>query len=602
MSNTSKSSQASSKSVRDRGGWRVVRVPRQVIDSVLLVAGLVIIGFASDQFTLSLLTTYVALAFMAVGLDLIWGYTGILSFGQAAFLGVGAYGMALAAARWDFVSTPIAVCVGILLAAGLALFLGWFVFYSKVGVFFIAVITLAVGVALEQAVNQFSTFTGGLNGILIEATFPWPQTKTYFLVVLLFAVMLGIMVRLVRSDFGQVLVAIRDNEERARFLGFATPWVKTIVFVLAAGLSAMGGVLYVLQSGLVSPTLIGFALSTQVVIWTAIGGRGTLVGPAVGTIAINYGQQELSGLFLASWQLALGAILVLVVAFAPEGLYAQFVTLTQRGSGDRDLGRRILSSKGRVVHDGSPDDLVLSLHAVSQNFGSFRALTNVSFVMARGELIGLIGPNGAGKSTLVDVVAGRREPSSGDVMLLGDEATGHRPEQIARSGLVRTFQAGTVFNSVSVFDNLFLAARKGRLNFRDSLRRRTTLELPTHIVDLLAKSGLDRSLDIKAGELAHGDRKWLEMCMVLAQEPSVVLLDEPTAGLTQPERREIGEALRMLASKHGLSLLLIEHDLEFVRQIADRIIVLDQGSIALDGDTADVIASPLVQEIYLGTP
>lgn len=601
MSSASEVSPAPSRRERRWGGWRL-GVPRQVIDSVLLVSGLVVVGFTADQFTLSLLTTYVALAFMAVGLDLIWGYTGILSFGQAAFLGLGAYGMALTASEWQSASTPIAVCAGILVAAAVALVLGWFVFYSKVGVFFIAVITLAVGVALEQAVNQFSTFTGGLNGILIEARFPWPQTETYFLVVLLFAVTLGFMIRLVRSDFGQVLVAIRDNEERARFLGYATPWVKTTVFVLAAGLSAVGGVLYVLQSGLVSPTLIGFALSTQVVIWTAIGGRGTLVGPAIGTLAINYGQQELSGLFLASWQLALGAILVLVVAFAPEGLYARFVALTQRGDGDRVRGRRIMPSKGQVVHGGSPGALVLSLHGVSQDFGSFRALTDVSFSMARGELIGLIGPNGAGKSTLVDVVTGRRAPSSGEITLLGDEATGRRPERIARSGLARTFQAGTVFNSVSVFGNLFLASRKGRLHIRDISRRRRALELPTHIVDLLAKSGLDRSLDIKAGELAHGDRKWLEMCMVLTQDPTVVLLDEPTAGLTQPERREIGEALRLLASEHKLSLLVIEHDLEFVRQIADRMIVLDQGSIALDGDTADVIVSPLVREIYLGTP
>lgn len=589
--------------IRESRTWRpnrLLRVPL-LVDSAVLIIGLIVVGFISDEFTLGLLTAYVALALMAIGLDLIWGYAGILSFGQAGFFGLGAYGLGLTATHWASAGTAVGICMGLVAALALALLLGWFVFYSQVGVFFIAVITLAVSVVLEQSVNQFSTFTGGLNGINLDAAFPWTPQTSYFFVVLVLAVVLGLAIRLVRSDVGQLLLAIRDDEERARFLGFATPGVKTLLFAFSGVLCAAGGLLYVLQTGLISPTLIGFTLSTQAVIWTAIGGRGTLVGPALGAIAINYGQEELSGLFLASWQLALGVLLVLVVAFAPEGLYARFVALTRRGQRPEASDRRLeLAHQPSRAPGATDSEPVLSLSGVSRNFGSYAALSEVTFDMAPGELIGLIGPNGAGKSTLVDVVTGRREPSAGRVVFLGKDSGGRPPEVLAAAGLARTFQAGIVFNSVTVFDNLFLAARRGRLHARDCLRRSRAIALPAHLLKLLGDSGLDRRLDELAGELAHGDRKWLELCMVLAQDPSVVLLDEPTAGLTQPERTRIGDALRETATRQGLSLLLIEHDLEFVRQITDRIIVLDQGRLALDGETQDVAESRLLRKIYVG--
>lgn len=574
-----------------------------IFDSIVLVVGLVIVGFVTDEFTLNLLTAYVALAMMAIGLDLIWGYTGILSFGQAAFFGIGAYGLGLMTTKAHGAGLIAAIVVAIAAAVVLAVALGWFVFYSRVGLFFIAVITLAVSVVLEQSVNQFSTFTGGLNGINLETVFPWAPRDTYLFLVALLALMLALSIRLVRSDYGQVLLAIRDNEERARFLGFATPWIKTLIFTVAAAFTALGGLLYVIQTGLVSPTLIGFTLSTQAVIWTAIGGRGTLVGPALGALAINYGQQELSGLFLASWQLALGLLLVLVVAFAPDGLYARFVALTRRRDSNARRDRRLvaITNPRQPIEDDRAQADVLSLREVSQQFGTFQALADVSFELKRGELVGLIGPNGAGKSTLVDVITARRSPSGGAISLLGRETSGSRPEMLASSGLARTFQAGTVFDSITVFDNLFLAARRGRLRVRDCFRRSRSVALPAYVLDLVSESGLSEKVDDLAGELAHGDRKWLELCMVLAQQPSIVLLDEPTAGLTQTERTNIGAALRSTVLSQRLSVLLIEHDLEFVRQIADRIIVLEQGRVALDGSTDEVAESSLVREIYVGT-
>jgi branched-chain amino acid transport system permease protein len=570
------------------------------------------LSLLTDDYTVGLLTSYVALAFMATSLDLIWGYTGILSFGQAAFFGLGAYGFALALSKGDFeLTSPIPYLLALAAAGVLALALGWFVFYSKADAFFIAVITLGVGVVLEQGVNQFSSFTGGFNGVIVEALPPVGPKAWYLTVVLIFGASLAILVCILRSDVGRVLVAIRDNEERARFLGFSTPAVKTGMFVLTALLCAVGGLLYALQTGLVSPTLLGFALATQVIIWTAIGGRATLVGPALGVLVINYGQQELSGVLLTTWQLALGIVLVAVVVIAPQGLYA-VLTQFRAGSGGGQLGFASNSTGEASQANASPprsrppdeqpprsEVEALRLTGVTCRFGTFTALEDVDVTVRAGELVGLIGPNGAGKSTLIDVVSGRTR-ATGSVDIYGSTMHTRRPERRTRRGLSRTFQAGTVFDSLNVFENLLLATMGGHLRPVRYIRRSRTLLLSPQLCDLLKLSGLDARLQETAGELSHGDRKWLELCMVLARRPTVMLLDEPTAGLTGPERVKIGDVLRDLAASGELAVVLVEHDLDFIRQVVRRVVVLQQGRLVLDGPTQEVADSPLIREIYVG--
>jgi branched-chain amino acid transport system permease protein len=557
------------------------------------------LAFVFDDYRLGLVTGYMALALMALSLDLSWGYAGILSFGQAAVFGLGAYGLGLTLEHWAGAGTAVAVVIGLVLGPILAGLLGWFVFYSRVGLFFIAVITLAVSAILEQLVNEFSTFTGGFNGVILSVGFPFGYRDTYLLVLGLFAVVLALLAVLVRSDFGRTLRAIRDNEERARFLGFPTPWLKLVTFCVAGGVAGAGGILYALQTQLVSPSLVGFLLSTQAVIWTAIGGRGTLVGPAIGAIGINLGQQELSGISLDYWQLALGALLVLVVVFAPDGLYA----LLLRGLRPLEPPPRgtLLAGPDRDGGAGATGDgSALATSGLSKRFGSLKALSDIDMEVGTGEVVCLIGPNGAGKSTLVDVITGRTPNSAGRVQTAGHGLDGARPEQIVARGVARTFQAGTVFESLSVFDNLALAARGGRLRVRDAFLRTQRLSLPRHVMELLESSGLAGALTVRAGGLSHGEKKWLELCMVLAQEPRLVLLDEPTAGLVEAERRSIGGVLRGLVERRRVSFVLIEHDLEFVREVADRVLVLDLGRLVAQGGVEEVAGSPVVREIYLG--
>jgi len=569
-------------------------------NEVILLAVLGALSFVLSDYYLDLMTGFLALSLMAISLDLIWGYAGVLSFGQAAFFGLGGYGIALVETHWDAALAPwVGVALAIFVPAAFAFLLAIFVFFSRAGLFFVAVITLAIAVLAEQIVNQLTDITGGFNGIILPVALPFSVHGYYLMYLAVFAVVLAICTVLVSSDFGRVLVAIRDNEERMRFLGYATPWVKTLIFVIAAGIAGLGGAMYSMQTGLVSPAQIGFALSTQVVIWVAVGGRGTLVGPVIGTLLINVFQQVLSGTFLIYWQLVLGIALIIVIMFAPDGLYALFLRIIRRFEPTaRGTIRTAPEPATAVVSNGGS---ALALRNVSKSFGSFRALTDVSIDVGTGELLCLVGPNGAGKSTLVNVATALTSATQGEVLVRGQRVSSTTPEDVVRRGVARKFQAASLFDNLTAFDNLALARQGGRIPLLSLVRRATSIEVPSYVVVLLQEGDLWMHLREMAGELPHGGRQLLELCMVLAQQPHVVLLDEPTAGLSDSERRTIGDILCRLVRDQQISIMLIEHDLEFVRSVADRIVVLDYGRVVAGGLVEEVAESQLVREIYLGT-
>jgi ABC-type uncharacterized transport system ATPase subunit len=249
----------------------------------------------------------------------------------------------------------------------------------------------------------------------------------------------------------------------------------------------------------------------------------------------------------------------------------------------------------RTMQEGA----VLEVRDLAQNFGTFRALDGVSLVVRAGELRCLIGPNGAGKSTLVDVLSSRVDRSGGEATLLGASILGRSPDRVAREGLSRKFQATNVFDNLSVAENLRLAASAGPIRPSMFFRRTHEIELPAPVLELLQRCGLKERMDEVAGSLSHGEKQWLELCMVLAGSPIVVLLDEPTAGLTVEERRAIGGALKGLAAT-GLSIVLIEHDFDFVREVADRVTVLHQGKVIAEGSVDDVSSAIAVRDVYLG--
>jgi ABC-type branched-subunit amino acid transport system ATPase component len=340
----------------------------------------------------------------------------------------------------------------------------------------------------------------------------------------------------------------------------------------------------------VSYDLLGVTLSTSAIVWVAIGGRGTLAGPLLGALIVNVLEPTLNQAFPGFWQLILGLVFIAVVLSFPGGVYGLIAT--------RHPHQDTLRVSEVPPARSAEDSLAVTVQSLRLSFGSLIVLRGVDLTVATGSLHCLIGPNGAGKSTLVNVITGMLPPSSGRITANGEPLDLAAPERVARRRLLRTFQASNVFETLTVGDNLLLARGAGS---RPSPWRRTcVLELPPQAMRVLQLSGLDQKLGARAGELGHGERKWLELCMVLAAEPAIVFLDEPTAGLSATDRLKAGEVLVELVRRHRVGLLLIEHDLEFVKSIADRLTVLSNGELLADGTVEAVTSDPRVQQIYLG--
>jgi urea transport system permease protein len=298
----------------------------------LLLLVLAVMPWVLDPFRLSILAKTISFAMFAVSLDLLWGIAGVFSFGQAAFFGVGAYALALITRDFTIPGVGyVGVLAAMILPAMLALGVGYFTFYGKVAGAYFAIVTLAVSLILFQLANTWVGLTGGHNGLfpvppltlgipgLAEFTFDTP-TKVYYLQLSLLALVLVVSIAVVRSKFGQALVAMEWNESRASFFGYDTSALKLIVFTISGAIAGLAGGTFATIEGFVNPAILGIALSTQVIIWVILGGRGTLVGPVVGALVLAFLEDYLSGTFLRAWLLILGGLLLLAVLFRPEGL------------------------------------------------------------------------------------------------------------------------------------------------------------------------------------------------------------------------------------------------------------------------------------------
>ncbi|WP_433696302.1 ABC transporter permease subunit [Paraburkholderia phenoliruptrix] len=567
-----------------------------VLGVLLIAAG----PFVFGTYLLNVLIQAFFFSIVAVTVDILWGYTGYLTFGQSAFFGLGAYAAGLVFTHGGFSTAYVLLAFAATLAvtAGVAALLGWLSFYRGASPFFATVMSLVLPIVLSQLLLSGGEWTGSSSGLTGYQTFDLSLEAWYWIAGAALAVVVGLAWIFVRSDGGRVLAAIRDNESRCLYLGINTSLVKIVLLVATAAVAGLAGFGYGSFSGVVAPELTGFVLGTQLIIWVALGGRGTLWGPVIGALLINVGTSYLSGIMPFAWQLILGAAFVAVIVLLPQGLVPLLLKPLRHLAAE--TGEPALVE--RPVRDGDEQSAsapALQMSGVARHFGSLKVLQGIDLDAQAGELVGLIGPNGAGKTTLMRCMSDGAERSAGTVMLCGNDIRQLPPDRCVRFGLGRKFQNANIFETLTVAQCLRIAST---LIERPSLVRRSrTLALPPYALEVIRATHLERKLGAVAKDLSHGEQQALELAMVLALEPRIVLLDEPTAGLTKTERTQIGDVLAALAHRYKLCCLLVEHDLDFVAGIATRIVVLHQGRIVMQGNFDEVVNSELVRTIYAGT-
>ena len=577
--------------------------------AALLAAGLVIAGpFVLDTYTVNILVRAFFVAIAALTVDVLWGVSGTLTFGQSAFFGIGGYALAIVFTQFGFGPGEALLALGaaVGVAAIVAALVGWLSFYPGSTPLYASVISLVLPIVLVQILYSGRTFTGSSSGLVGFESFDITIENWFRLSGLAVIVALVATSIMLRSDAGRVLSAMRDNDERCSYLGIDTARVRIGLLVVAAVVAALAGFGYVGFGAVAAPENAGFVFGTQLVVMVALGGRGSLIGAVVGAIVIEVASAYLSSSLPFVWELIVGIAFVVVIVVLPGGLLGGLRDLL------REVQQRIRPRAATAATpvqlatlkhtDVAPDrnDVVVEVEGLSKHFGSLSVLSNISFTARQGELVSLVGPNGAGKTTLIRCLADGGERSEGSVRIAGRSIERLPADRIVGLGLGRKFQAASVFETLSVADCLRVArVRSERPSF---IASSPVLSLPAAARAVVESSGLAERMGEEARFLSHGLKQALELAMVLALEPKALLLDEPTAGLTRAERQGFAAILTALVARDRLCVLIIEHDLDFVRQISSRIIVLHQGRIALDGPVAEVVDAPLVREIYTGRP
>ena len=601
----------------------------------LLVEALTAIGLIAAPFVLphlgfapNTVNQILVWGLFGIGFDILFGYTGLLSFGQSAFYGTGGFVAAYLLTNNLISHVLPALAIGTVVAALIGILVG-IVALRRTGIYF-AMITVAIAEMFYfTEFSPLAAYTGGENGLpgvpaprfslfgwSYDANTNWSMYA--FLAVFYY---LGIVValRIVRSPVGAVLSAIRDNPLRAQAVGHAVGRYKLTAFVIAAAYAGLaGGLLGVLQ-GFMPPDAFTFETSGQLVMQTAIGGVGTLFGPLLGATLWLYLRDFLQGVVHlgATWKLVLGIAFVLLVCFLRRGLIGGLRDLWALAAERRrpPAPEEAASAADPVPAPPPPASLgparrrpgaafagpVLEARGVSKSFGGIAANRDIDFTVEDGELRGIIGPNGAGKSTFFKMLTCELPPTSGRVVFRGRDITGMDIARVCQLGLTKSYQVNQLFSRLTLRDNLVIAAlaeRRGPFAL-DLLRRIDRVPgLAARVENTLALVGLSGRADVPVAELAYGEKRRLEIGLALASSPSLLLLDEPLAGMSPQERLETVQLLKNI--RRGRTLVIVEHDMDAVFELAERITVLHEGALLAEGTPAEIQRNSLVQEAYLG--
>ncbi len=559
-----------------------------------------------------------------IGFDILFGYTGLISFGQSAFFGTGGFIAAYLLTVLGFPHVVLALIIGTIVASITGYLVG-LVALRRTGIYF-AMITVAIAeVFYFIEFSPLSDYTGGENGLpgvptpslylgftTLNFTTGWSMypflAACYFIGIVL-------ALRIVRSPVGAILSAIRDNPLRALAVGHNVHAYKLTAFVLAAAYAGFaGGLLGVLQ-GFMPPEAFAFDTSGQLIMQTAIGGTGTLFGPLIGAAVWLFLQDFLHGrLGLgAAGKLVLGVVFVLLVCFLRHGLIGGLLDLvgyfTKRPHPPAPEEAPDLAAPPAMASVGPSrrrnetpfSGPVLEARGLTKAFGGIVANKNINFSVQQGELRGIIGPNGAGKSTFFKMLTCEMAPTSGHIIFHGRDITGLDVAHVCQLGLTKSYQVNQLFTRLTLRQNLVIAAlaeRRGTFSLDMFRRIESVPELDTQVESTLAMVGLTARADVPVAELAYGEKRRLEIGLALAASPSLLLLDEPLAGMSPRERAETVQLLKNI--RRGRTLVVVEHDMDAMFELAERITVLHEGALLAEGTPSEIQRNSLVQEAYLG--
>lgn len=571
---------------------------RDAKSAAFLAALLVGLPFATSEFTAYQVALFLIYGIAAQGVALCWGRLGFLPLGHALFFGLGAYlsGGTLkageATSAW-YLAIPLAVAAPALLAYVIARLV--FARSSRSGPYF-SLITLALSMLGFLAAQQWSDLTGGFNGMANIPDIPSTQRyeTLYWLVAACGVITTLLLAMLARRPIGVIWEAVSQNEERLQLLGYATDRVKANAFAFSALLASAAGALFAAHQGIVTPQAMGFLLSTEFVIWAAVGGKTSALGPLLGATVVGYASAELREQF-AYWEVLVAALFIAVVLLLPNGVAG----LLARRNEVRRSQAVPAPPLGRFASDGAP--VSLALEAVKASQSGVKILDGLSLTLEGSGIRCVIGPNGAGKTSSFNVITGRLPLREGSIKLSGEDIGGLAPWQVARRGIGRKMQVPSVFPELTVRENLGLAVWAGRASVRDTLKLETLGWQSALYESTLGQfSELQTQLDSPAGSLSQGHRQALELAMTLLPEPKLVLLDEPCAGLSPAETHHMIAAIKTLVAQIGAAALLIEHDISAVAAIGGEVYVLHQGQLLERGPLSTIQSSPTVRAVYSG--
>lgn len=567
---------------------------------LVVIAVLAALPAMATPFLLRVGQTVLFGAAIAMAWNILGGFAGYWSFGHAAFLGLGAFAAGLFQEHADVVEPHLRFLLSILAGGLAAALLGAAIGYPILrlrGAYF-AIAMLGVALVLSEVSSSIDLFEGALGITFDPITEIAPDVYFFYAFLALAVATLAVCVAVRRTRLGYGLMAIREDEDTARMLGIPTERYKMLAFVISAALTAFAGAIYAFSLGYITTSSVFRTdLSLNMIVYALLGGMGTLFGPILGAALMAFLTQVVLGDFLQIHMLLTGLVIILFVFVLPKGIVGALPL------GPRFTGRDFEARDSKAADPGGPGarasapgaepaGAILTLRSLSKHFRGLKAIDGVDISIAKGSISTVIGPNGAGKSTIFNMVTGYLAPTAGEIWY-GDHRIDRLPtHRLNEGGIARVFQIAKPFRDLSVYENVLVGALFGRSGPRQ----------PRQVaIDALRLAGLLPLAGVQAAALPVGHLRRLEIARAMATRPRILLADEPCAGLNPTETREMMDILGSIR-RQGTTVVLVEHDMETVMRISDRVFVISAGKLIAEGAPQQVAADPVVIEAYLGKP